>query len=35
VHDLTAGKGLGWSPAPPIEAKGFDEPIAVFSLDLN
>ena len=35
VRDLTAGKGLDWSPAPPIHAKGFDERIPVFSLNLD
>ena len=35
VRDLTAGKGLNWSAAPAIEAKGFDEPIPVFSLALD
>jgi class 3 adenylate cyclase len=33
VRDLTAGKGLNWSPAPAVAAKGFDDPISVFSLD--
>jgi len=32
VRDLTAGKGLDWSAATPIAAKGFDEPIKVFNL---
>lgn len=35
VRDLTAGKGLNWSPAPAIDAKGFNDPIAVFALDID
>jgi class 3 adenylate cyclase len=35
VRDLTAGKGLDWSPAPAIDAKGFDDPIPVFTLNLD
>jgi class 3 adenylate cyclase len=35
IRDLTAGKGLNWSPLPPIDAKGFDEPVPVFALDLG
>jgi class 3 adenylate cyclase len=33
IRDLTAGKGLNWSPLPPIDAKGFDEPVPVFTLN--
>lgn len=32
VH-RAAGKGLNWSPLPPIDAKGFDEPVPVFTLN--
>jgi class 3 adenylate cyclase len=35
VRALTEGKGLGWLEAPAFDAKGFDEPISVFSLDLG
>ncbi len=35
VRDLTAGKGLNWSPAPNVNAKGIEDPIPVFSLNLN
>jgi class 3 adenylate cyclase len=35
VRDLTAGKGLTWSAAPAIDAKGIDEPVSVFTLDLD
>jgi class 3 adenylate cyclase len=35
VRDLTEGKGLNWSAAPAIEAKGFDQPIPVFTLNLT
>ena len=35
VMDLTAGKGLDWSPAPAIAAKGFSEPISVVALDTH
>jgi adenylate cyclase len=35
VRDLTAGKGLVWSPQRDIEAKGFDEPITVYGLDVE
>jgi len=35
VKDLTAGKGLHWSSAPAIDAKGFEDPISVFSLNLD
>jgi len=35
VRNLTEGKGLNWPPAPAIDAKGVEEPILVFSLDLD
>jgi class 3 adenylate cyclase len=35
VKDLTAGKGLNWSSALAIDAKGFDAPIAVFALSIG
>jgi class 3 adenylate cyclase len=35
VRALTEGKGLSWSQAPAVDAKGFDEPISVFSLDFG
>jgi class 3 adenylate cyclase len=35
IRDLTAGKGLNWSPLQPIDAKGFDEPVPVFALNLG
>jgi len=35
VRDLTAGKGLHWSEAPSVNAKGIDDPIPVFSLNLD
>lgn len=35
VRDLTAGKGLVWSAVGALDAKGFDDPISVFALDLD
>ena len=35
VRDLTAGKGLNWSQAPTVNAKGLHDPVPVFSLDLD
>lgn len=35
VRDLTAGKGLTWTAETAIEAKGFADPVPVFSLNLD